>query len=44
MVKYLPYLCILPVARHRVLGIAVARLHRGPGKTPMAPIECQGSV
>ena len=44
MVKYLIYPCIVPVARYRMFGIAVARLYRGPGKTKIVPIESPGSV
>ena len=44
MDKYLIYPCIVPVARHGMFGVAVARLHRDPGEMSIVPIESPGSV
>ena len=37
MVKYLLSQCVVPVASHRMFGVAVARQHRGPSKMLIVP-------
>ena len=44
MLIYLLYPSVVPVARHRMFPLAVARLHKGPRKTSMVPIESLGYV